>query len=262
MKTFTGIRKLNFGKNNLKSKSGEFLGDILIENPDYHLEELSFKGNKLEEYGTRRIIIAATKAKHLKKLNLGIISDFGLDLLSQELANTSLEKIEFEEDEENPFSEKSKNKFIQSTEEIQTIVKCKDDTIKYYNKEKKKEVKKQASSKKKSFEHDPIFGFLNKLSISMKEKKGPSKVAIQKYFKNTFGDLLNDAMYELTRKQEKFPDKDEFFTVEDSCSFVGEFLLENLPEHEVESLKESQKEAEKQEKKEKKDDKTVSGKNE
>jgi hypothetical protein len=45
-------------------------------------------------------------------------------------------------------------------------------------------------------------------------------------------------MYELTRKQEKFPEINEYFTVEGSCEFVGEFLLTNLPEHETEALKE------------------------
>ena len=78
---------------------------------------------------------------------------------------------------------------------------------------------------------------VKKIEKNLVKKKKPHKIAIQKYFKNTFGDLLNDAMYELTRKQKKFPDNDEFFTVEGSCSFVGEFLLENLPEHEVENLK-------------------------
>ena len=75
----------------------------------------------------------------------------------------------------------------------------------------------------------------------------------KKYFKNTFGDLLNDAMYELTRKQEKFPDNEEYFTVEGSLEFVGEFLLENLPKHEKESLqaeKEKEKENEKKEQEE------------
>lgn len=49
--------------------------------------------------------------------------------------------------------------------------------------------------------------------------------------------MLNDAMYELTRKQEKFPDNKDYFSVEGCCSFVGEYLLEHLPEHEIESLK-------------------------
>ena len=76
----------------------------------------------------------------------------------------------------------------------------------------------------------------------------PQKVMVKKYFKNTFGDLLNDAMYELTRKQIKYSDKkDEYFSVEGCCKFVGEFLLENLPEHEKESLQ-NEKEEEDQKK--------------
>lgn len=43
-------------------------------------------------------------------------------------------------------------------------------------------------------------------------------------------------MYELTRKQEKFPDNEEYFTVEGRCKFVGDFLLDHLPEHEREAL--------------------------
>jgi len=234
MKTFKGIKKLNLSKNNLHSKAGEFLGDALIENTDYPLEELNFKDNKLEEYGLRRVIIAATKNHNLKKLNLGIITDFGLEFLSQELGDTNLLKIEFEEDSSKPFSSKTKNKFIECSEEFPTIIKWKDDTIQYYNKQKKKDAKEN-----KSVDNDPIFSFLNKVSSEWKLKKGPHKIAIQKYFKNTFGDLLNDAMYELSRKQENSHEKDEYFSVEESCSFVGEFLLENLPQSETDSLRES-----------------------
>ena len=49
-------------------------------------------------------------------------------------------------------------------------------------------------------------------------------------------------MYELTRKQEKFPDEKDYFSVEGCGKFVGDFLLEHLPDHEKESLK-AEKEA-------------------
>jgi hypothetical protein len=113
MKTFKGFRKLNLSKNNLCSKSGEFIGEVLIDNPDYRLEEINFKGNRLEEYGLRRMIVAATKNSNVKKLNLGIITDFGLELLSQDLLNTNLRKLEFEEDEEHPFSTRVRDKFVE-----------------------------------------------------------------------------------------------------------------------------------------------------
>ena len=89
---------------------------------------------------------------------------------------------------------------------------------------------------------------LKQVVRNIEHKKKPSMISIKKYFKNTFGDLLNDAMYELMRKQEKFPDNEEFFTVEGSCEFVGEFLLNNLPEHEVGALKETKSQENKSEK--------------
>ena len=112
MKTFTGLQKLDLSDNTLWSKTGEFIGEVLIENPNYNLKELNFKGNRLEENGVRRMIVAATVNANLKVLNLGIISDFGLDLLSQDLMNIKLIKLGFQEDEGKPFSDKSKDKFI------------------------------------------------------------------------------------------------------------------------------------------------------
>lgn len=111
MNTFSGLQKLDLSNNNLCSRAGEYIGDVLIENPNYSLKELSFKGNKLEENGTRRIIVAATINTNLKVLNIGVISDFGLDLISQELMNMKLIKFGFQEDKSKPFSDKSKDKF-------------------------------------------------------------------------------------------------------------------------------------------------------
>lgn len=244
MKTFAGIRKLDLSCNDLKSKSGEYIGDVLINNPDYRLEELSFKGNRLEECGLRRIIVAATKNRNLRKLKLGVISDFGLSLLSQELLNTNLVKLDFEEDKENPFSDKVRDQFIEAFKEgiensedftIERIV-CKDERIDYYCKIRKEQIK-QAKKYKKRNKALAQKSLADKLIANVEGKKKPEKINIKKYFRNTFADLLNDAMYELTRKQEKFPDNDEYFTVEGACTFVGEFLLEHLPEHEKESLK-------------------------
>ena len=37
---------------------------------------------------------------------------------------------------------------------------------------------------------------------------------VKKYFVNTFGDVLTDALYELERKQYKFPEeKEKYFSV-------------------------------------------------
>lgn len=112
MKTFKGLKCLNLAKNNLHSKTAQYIGEVLINNPEYDIEELNFKGNQLEEYGLRRLIAATVANPHIKKLKLGIISDFGLDLLTTDLLNTSLVKLEFEEDADHPFSERVRDRFV------------------------------------------------------------------------------------------------------------------------------------------------------
>lgn len=111
MSKFMGLRKLDLSKNNLV-KAGEYIGDALIENPDYKIFKIDFKGNKLGEYSIRRMLVACTKNSNIKKLDLGIIGDFGLDLISKELLNTSLIKLKFVEDRDNPFTEATKDAFI------------------------------------------------------------------------------------------------------------------------------------------------------
>lgn len=60
------------------------------------------------------------------------------------------------------------------------------------------------------------------------------KMPVKKYVENTFGDILNDAMYELQRKQYKFPEEENFFSTEGTISFIAKHILENLPEWEKE----------------------------
>lgn len=55
---------------------------------------------------------------------------------------------------------------------------------------------------------------------------------VQRYFKNTFGDILNDAMYELQRKQTKYPDNVEYFTEKGIIEYIANHIMAHLPEWE------------------------------
>jgi hypothetical protein len=57
-------------------------------------------------------MIAATKNKNIKQLNLGTISSYGLKKVNYYLADTGLVKISFEEDPEKPFDQESKDCFV------------------------------------------------------------------------------------------------------------------------------------------------------
>ncbi len=47
--------------------------------------------------------------------------------------------------------------------------------------------------------------------------------------KNTFGSLLNDALYDLQRTRGRRPDRVDLQTVAGSAKYVGEYLMQNLP---------------------------------
>jgi hypothetical protein len=58
---------------------------------------------------------------------------------------------------------------------------------------------------------------------------------VRKFFNNTFGTILNDALFALKKKQSKEPDNLEIFTKKGSIKFVAMYLIENLPEQEREA---------------------------
>ena len=68
----------------------------------------------------------------------------------------------------------------------------------------------------------------------IENKDKTKKMPVRKFFNNTFGTLLNDAIFALKKKQSKEPDNTEIFTKKGSVKFVALYLLENLPQHEKE----------------------------
>ena len=60
---------------------------------------------------------------------------------------------------------------------------------------------------------------------------------VRKYYSNTFGRLLNDALYQLERHRKKYPELTELFKVEGSVQFIASYLLDNLPDNEKEQNK-------------------------
>jgi hypothetical protein len=92
------IKKLNISGANMEEKAGIFIGDALLANPNYPIEYLKFKEINLEETGLHRILEAANANHHIKRLNVGLVSDKGLNIMSELLAhNSSLHRLEFTE---------------------------------------------------------------------------------------------------------------------------------------------------------------------
>ena len=83
----TNITKLNLSNNpGLKFKSGIFIGDALVSNPDQPVRKVSFKNCNMKEDGLIRILEACNKNKNIKSLHAGYVSNKGLKALAQVLA--------------------------------------------------------------------------------------------------------------------------------------------------------------------------------
>lgn len=92
------ITKLKLDGNNFTTKAGEYIGNALCANPSYKLKKISFSGISLESIGLTRVVEACNGNENIKRLNIGVLTDEGLERLAQLLAqNESLEEIEIQE---------------------------------------------------------------------------------------------------------------------------------------------------------------------
>lgn len=160
----SNISALKLDDNKLGSKSGEFIGEVLSSNPDYDIEKLSFGKICLEEIGLTRVIEAVNTNKHIRKLNVGVLTDSGLVKLSELLApNESLEEIKITEtkDHQQYWTEAGRNAFLNMIRQFTQLRKVKvkfehketkedelfEDEVKFHTKE-----KAEALSKGKDYE--------------------------------------------------------------------------------------------------------------
>ena len=104
--------------------------------------------------------------------------------------------------------------------------------VKFYTKMKSKEMSKQKDYNKRLKSCDPAHLFENLLKL-VEDKDKNQKMPVRKFYNNTFGTLLNHAFFELQLKKEKNPDENEFFTTEGQIKFLAFFLLDNLPDGEI-----------------------------
>jgi hypothetical protein len=242
---------------NLNNKAGIFIGDALISNTEHPVEKISFKGVQLGDDGLLRILEACNANPNIKKVHLGYVSSKGLKLMGQTLkVNKSLEKLKFQEHKDHPWDAPSKQVFIDLLKTYTNLKKVKfepadknDDSeghklfkkeIEMFVRKIKKEHKSEEdmASRIMSCSNDYMFENLLKL---IEEKEDHEKMPVRKFFNNTFGTLLNDAIFALMKKQQKSK-SNGIFTMQGSIKFVAQYLVDHLPESEAAG--ESEEEAE------------------
>lgn len=81
-------------------------------------------------------------------------------------------------------------------------------------------------------EPDAIF---RTMLANIESKKENHKMPVRKFFDNTFGNLLNDALFDLKKKQLRQSGNDALFTKEGMIKEVGMYIAEHLPEAEMQA---------------------------
>lgn len=90
------ITEITLSNTKMQNKAGIFIGEVLMRNPTYPIERIKFKDVNIEETGIFRILEAINLNQNIKKVHLGIVSDFGLKTMADLLkSNKSLTKLEF-----------------------------------------------------------------------------------------------------------------------------------------------------------------------
>uniref|UniRef100_A0A7S3MUL3 Uncharacterized protein n=1 Tax=Strombidium inclinatum TaxID=197538 RepID=A0A7S3MUL3_9SPIT len=198
-----------------------------------------------------RVLEACNVNKNIKKLTLGYVSAKCLKLMGDTLnSNSNIEKLKFQEclDPTKRWDKASKDSFIDNLKTCKNLTKVKfeasektpenDEGHKMFKKEIEFIVKKIKKENKnlseredrlQSCTNDEMFENILKL---IEEKDEHQKMPVRKFFNNTFGSLLNDAIFALMKKQQKSK-SNTIFTMQGSIRFVAHYLQDHLPENET-----------------------------
>lgn len=125
------------------------------------------------------------------------------------------------------YTELESVRFTAISEEDESYVLFKQE-IDFYTNKKLTAHKKQSRFEKRQEELDNEVMFNNILTL-LENKDTSRRMLVRKFYNNTFGTILNDAIFALKKKQSKEPDNEFIFTKKGSVKFVALYILDNLP---------------------------------
>jgi glutamyl-tRNA reductase len=112
-----------------------------------------------------------------------------------------------------------------------------EEEVKWYTHQKKaKQTKgKDFDKRMKSCDNVEMFDKLLD-NVQEKDNKGIKHMPVRMFYRNTFNNLINTAIFELKKKQGKDQNNADLFTKEGSIKFVATYLMDNLPDGERRAL--------------------------
>lgn len=75
------VDELDLSYNNLKDRSGVFIGNLIASG--YKLKKLKLTGCSIEKDGVQRIFESLHTNSPLKEIDIGLITDFGLNIIAK-----------------------------------------------------------------------------------------------------------------------------------------------------------------------------------
>lgn len=249
------ITKLNVSHNPaFTHKAGEYIGQALLDNVgNCKLERLELTGVCLAEQGLLRVIDAANKTESLEKLDVGVLTDSGLMLLATRLAgNKHLSELTFSETEDHQcyWSTEARQMFcdlLKSSTQLKHIrakfqdcnkhnveTKLFQEEIEFYTEQKSKNKKKARNFEDRMRSCDQEAMFQQMLEYLEKKEKN-QKMPVRKFYNNSFGQILNDAIFALKKKQLKSTGEEaaELQYHQGQIKFVADYILGKLPAGEM-----------------------------
>lgn len=196
---------------------------------------------------------AANACKNIEKLHVGIITDSGLRILAEGLmGNESLEELTFSETDNHQryWTEEARQAFVKLLKMSSKLksVKAKFQKVNKGSDEAKQfeteidfytEWKSDCKKKEKKFAEriqscDPTFMFENMVK-HVEEKDKNERMPVRKFYNNTFGQLVNDALFALNKKisKAKGDEANELQYCEGKVKFMAMYLMNKLPDGEL-----------------------------
>jgi hypothetical protein len=222
------ITFLNLSYNNLKPRSGIYIGDLL--STGYKLRELYLKGCCLDSMGVQRIV-ENVEDSTLKILDIGILNNSGLAIISKYLPRINkLKYLKFQQG--NPWSEGTMREVVESMNQNYSllyldILNCdKSEFVEEMNSVtdrnqslylQQKNEKRQAESLNPKAFAEEIQGYI---------EKSIQNLPIRVYLNNSLGTLINDGIYQLMkfRFKENQPPRN---TAVNNVKWLIRYILDN-----------------------------------
>ncbi|CAG9335147.1 unnamed protein product [Blepharisma stoltei] len=227
----TKAKVIDLSFNNLKDRSGVYIGNLLAQG--YDLKTLKLTGCCIEKDGVQRILETLNNSSKLRSLDIGQVSDIGLSILAKYVPRSEkLKYLAFQEFSEGCWTENAKRNAIDALYQSQSLLDVEitclghQDFIEEIQAICDRNKKAHAQRKEEKLcaqRQDPkLFAEEIQKFIEGSAQNLPVRV----YLENSLGTILNDTLYELAKFRQKESDPSQN-TASKNIKWIIRHIIDN-----------------------------------